>query len=627
MEPTPRAHAAQPSPVAASLVAALVPIGLATAGYARILRGEFLFDDIPGIVESQAIKGAWPALRSLFAPEGLLTGRPLTTLTFAANYAAGRLDPLGYHAVNLLLHLGVVLLAALLTRRVAALAGAERPGRIAAGVAGLFAVHPLHSQAVSYVSQRSELLASGLYVATLLLLLARDPGVRPRPWGLWLAAALTFLLGFAAKPIILTLPAALLAIHLAAAPEPSGSRAWRRVLPVCGAFAVAATLVSAALLAALRGSAHAGISVAGTGPWRYFLTQLRACVVYLRLLAWPAGQSADWTFPTSPGLADPATLGAALAISALVAAAAWLLLWGRRTAGPGGAAARLAGLGLAWFFILLAPTSSFVPLADNLVEHRAYLASWGVILAVVAAVERVAASPGGRRFAAAAWLALLLLLSAALYRRNGVWQTQESLWRDVVAKAPESARGRMNLGDALDSQGRFEEAIAQYELALPLTAGNVSQQGQILRNLGGAQMNVGRTEDARRSLEAGLHFLPDDDRLLVSLALLAGGSGDVAAAESLANRALAVNPGRANAWLALGNVALERGDWEGALSRFVRAASIDPDAGEAQYGRALALRMMERRSEECAALHEALGAQLRPAYRNLIGSELAARCR
>jgi tetratricopeptide (TPR) repeat protein len=391
-------------------------------------------------------------------------------------------------------------------------------------------------------------------------------------------------------------------------------------MAVCG-------LVAFALLTALRGAPHAGFSVAGTSPWHYFLTQLRACVVYLRLLAWPSGLSVDWTFPTSPGLSDPATLGAALAILAVAAAAAWLLVRGRRTAAPDGATARLAGLGLAWFFVLLAPTSSFVPLADNLVEHRVYLASWGVLLLVVAVAERLTARLGARRLATVAYVALLLLLSAALFRRNAVWESKESLWRDAVAKSPESARAHMNLGSALDEQGRFAEAITQYQLALPLTDGNVSRQGQILRNLGAAQSSAGRAEEARRSLEDALHLLPNDDRALVTLALLAGGSGDVAAAESLADRALAANPRQAIAWIVHGNVALERGDWEGACDRFARAAAIDPDAGEAHYGRAIALRMMDRRSEECDALRAALRAQLRPSYRSLVGSELAERCR
>jgi len=615
------------------LPALAAPIVLALAGYSRSLGGEFQFDDYTGIFENGAIKAFWPWLGSL-RPEALVAGRPLTSLTFAANYAAGRLDPLGYHLVNVAIHLVVVLLVGLLALRVAALAGAERPRWIALGVAGLFAVHPLQSQAVSYVSQRAEILASALYVATLLLLLARDPAARPRPWGHWGAALATFVLGVAAKPILITLPAAWLAIRLAAAPGTTlgtvpeeGSR--RRALAVIAPFAVAAALFAGALLVALRGRSDAGFSVAGTSPWLYFLTQLRALVVYIRLLAWPAGQSVDWAFPTSPGLADPATVGAGLLLLAVAVGAVLLLVRGRRHATPGGAVARLAGLGLAWFFIVLSVTSSFVPLADNLVEHRVYLASWGILLAAVAAADGLAARLGQRRIAVAAWLVLLLALSAALYRRNAVWESKVALWTDVLAKGHDSARARMSLGFALDDAGRAEEAIPQYERALSLAraGGNAAQEGKILLNLGVAQMGAGRLEEARRSFAAGLHFLPNSDQLLFNMGALAGASGDAATAESLARRALDVNPAQSGAWVILGNLALERGDLDQALSGYARAIALDPDRGEAHYGRALALGALGRGVEECAALREALKARLAPSYRSTIQSEVSARCR
>jgi hypothetical protein len=193
--------------------------------------------------------------------------------------------------VNLALHLATVLIVGALALRVATLAGAERPRRIALAVAGLFAVHPLQSQAVSYVSQRAEVLASALYAATLLLLLAPEPGEGRGRAALPAAALVTFALGLAAKPIVLSLPAAYLAIRAAA--TPGGPRGSRRDLAAVAAIGVAAGAFGAALLFALRGRPDAGFAVAGTTPWMYLLTQLRAVVVYLRLLAWPAGQSAD----------------------------------------------------------------------------------------------------------------------------------------------------------------------------------------------------------------------------------------------------------------------------------------------------------------------------------------------
>jgi tetratricopeptide (TPR) repeat protein len=350
-------------------------------------------------------------------------------------------------------------------------------------------------------------------------------------------------------------------------------------------------------------------------------------VVYLRLLAWPAGQNVDWTFPTSPGLADPATLGAAAVISSAVGAAVLLLVRGRRQATPGAATARLAGLGLSWFFILLAPTSSFVPLPDNLVEHRTYLASWGIFLALVSGADALAARLGARRLAVAAWLAVLLLLVGALHRRNAVWESREALWSDVLAANPGSAMARLSLGAALDEQGRYEEAIVQYRLALAGGGDNLTKRSGILLNLGAAQYLTGQTDQARRSFEEGLHFRPDDPLLLVNLGTLAGASGDAAAAESYARRALRANPAQPRAWVVLGNLALERGDWPDALSAYDRATGMDPDHGEAHWGRALALGQLGRTQEACAAVRAALEARLAPATRATILSEAGAGCR
>jgi len=282
---------------------------------------------------------------------------------------------------------------------------------------------------------------------------------------------------------------------------------------------------------------------------------------------------------------------------------------------------------VAWFFLVLAPTSSVVPLADNLVEHRTYLAAWGLFLAAVAGADRLAARFAAPRAAVAAWGLALLALAAALHQRTAVWETREALWRDALARNPSAARAHVALADALGAQGRLEEAIAEYQAALRATAGNPWQEGQVLASLGVALLDAGRPEEARRTLERALALQPENDQLLVNLAAMVGGAGDAARAEALARRALQANPAQAGAWVIFGNLAMERGDGPGALAAFDRAIALDPDRGEAHYGRALVLEAMERGPESCRALREALQATLRPEYRATVTAQVQARCR
>jgi len=628
----------RPSEIRSQRLALLLPVALAVAGYARSLRGDFVFDDVRGVAEAPATRAFWRWLAQDLSPATLLAGRPLTALTFAANHAVGGLDTLGYHLVNLAIHLAVVALVFRFTARVAALSGAPRPRWLAVAVAGLFAVHPLQSQAVAYLSQRAESLASGFYLATLLFLLARAPGARPRPVAAWCGAAATFALGFLAKPIVLTLPAAWLLVLLAVdpaadaprKPAPAGARGawhWRHALPLLGLLAAAGVLAGAALLATLHGRTDAGLSVPGTSPWRYLLTQGQVLLTYLRLLLWPSGQRVEWDVPTSPGLADPATLAAVAAVAALLAATGWLVVRGRARPGPAGAPLRLAGLGLAWFFAVLSMTSSVIPLADNLVEHRTYLASWGVFLAAAAGVDALAARLGRPRAALAAWTAAVAALGAALWLRTPVWRTAEALWGDVVEQAPHTPRAQLSLGDALMRQGRLAEATRHLEQALADAADRPGLRLEALRNLGAAHIAAGRVEAARAAFTAGLALEPRQDELLVNMAYVALATGDQAGAAAYARRALESNPGQPAAWVVLGNLALGRGDGAEALAAYDRAVAIDPDHGDAQFNRSLALPLLGRGAEVCEAVRAALRGRLLPANRAVAEARAAESCR
>ncbi len=591
----------------------LAPLVLAALAYGRVLHGEFQFDDRVGVEENPAVKA--PAL---ILEQRFLSGdaRPLTDLTFALDHAAGRLDPFGYHLVNLLLHLSVVVLLHRLSLAVLRRAGAAAAEGTALAVAGIFAVHPLESQAVSYVSQRAESLASLFYVGGLLLLLeAERRGRGAAGLAAWAGALAAYLLGLHAKAIAVTLPAAwiLLAVALPAGEATPARRAGRALLRVAPFLAVAAAF-AVRTLGALRGRSDAGLDVPGVSAAAYALTQLRVLLRYLGLLVWPAGQSLDHEVHLSAGLDRP-TLASAAALALLLAVAVALAIRARAWPTPDRAAARLGLFGLGWFLLVLAPTSSAIPLADLMEEHRAYLASWGPMLAMAAVAERLLArlAPARRRVVAmgvvgAMWLGLAL----ALHARNAVWESKRALWTDVSRHSPRTVRAHLNLGHALASEGAFEEAIESYRHALALPPDATASRGEILRNLGAALASLGRPQEASRILRQALADDPRNPELLNNLAICLLDLHDPAGAEEVARRALEASPHSGPAHNTLGEALLARGDLAGALASFERAASLDPDVALRHHNVAVTLERLGRNAEACRAAARALAAERSP---------------
>ncbi len=579
---------------------ALLLVGLLAAlAYIPSLPGEFHFDDIP-VMDS--IERHDVSVRELLRWQG--DGRPLTYLTLLANYEMAGLDVRVFHATNIVLHLAAVALVFLFTRATLACLEWPAPDMLAAAVAGLFALHPLQTQAVSQVIQRAEVLASGFYVATLLLLLRSEPpSPRGRQAAAYAAALASFLLGLATKPVIVTLPLGYV-LHRVFFPRPQAALPWTGMLARAAPLAGAAGYMSWAMIEGAEGRQDLGFGVPLLSPARYALTQLAVVPTYLRMLAWPAGQNIDHDMPLSRGLGDPRTLAGAAALAALVGLGAWLFLGSRSwAAGPRRRAARLASFGLAWFLLLLAPTSSVIPIADVLVEHRVYLASWGIFAGIAALVAAFVADvgPEGRRRAVAAALVIVAGggLFAVTWRRNELWGSRLALWADAAMKSPDKARARSNHAHALRAAGRPGDAVGEYVVAIGL----VGEKRSLLRGLGGALYEMGRVDEARGVFARSLALAPGDAETLNDLAVCLAAQGRLADAEAAARQALASDPRLALAHLTLGNVRLEQGDAPAALRAFAAASALAPSLGTPLLNSALAHAQMGDRRAACAALN------------------------
>lgn len=597
----------------AAPLAALVAVTV--GAYLPALPGEFQLDD-GDILRSARVRdlGAFAA-PAAWSP----SGRPLTAFTFALDHALHGFDTRGWHATSLALHLVAIVLAFGLARRVSARAGVPRPGVAALAAAAIFALHPIQTESVSYLSQRAEVLAALLtFAGVLLLLRADDAPRRGRRVALVAGALATHALGLASKPSAAVMPALWLAIAVAlpTAGERALSRARRLASRLPAALPLLALSGAAALggLWATRGSAHAGLDVPGA-PWPlYVATELRVVPRYLALLLWPAGQNVDWDVRFATRLAEPGVLAGAALVAGVVALAAV----GSRRDGEDArsAAARAAAVGIVWFLVALSPTL-LVPLADPLAEHRAYLATWGFGIAVAAGAsalhERLASRRGLLGLGACA-AAAVVALATATARRNEVWRTPLALWADAAARSPGKGRPHANLCRALLLAGDPHRAVAACGRALAL--GVPGQEQVPLRYLALALMRLGRLEEARDRVLAfrDRAALEGDTLAVLAKVELTAGRGEEA--ERHARAGIAAD-GAPRAFVALGEIREARGDLAGAAEAYARAAEREPGEGLplVALGRVLERRGMPR--EACEAYARAAdGAEFSASVRN-----------
>jgi Flp pilus assembly protein TadD len=585
-------------------VAALTGLLLLTvAVYARGMNGDFEFDDIRTVQLNRNIHHLGNFLTTSSIAGAMHGWRALTEFTFALDYWATGLAPLSFHLTNLAIHLATTLLVFFFTRRILALGGATAGESLAVGVAAVFALHPLQTQAVIYISQCAELLASALYLGSILLLLrAERRGFSAAGVAIYVAAFVLFALGLGAKVIVATLPVAYLVIGIL--PGPRQPRPLARTLKRLGLavpFLVYA-LATAVLSVAVAHGEDAGFDIPLLPSIRYFLTQWHVLVTYLRLLFWPTGQNLDWDFPLARGLGDPTVLLSGIFLLVLIAGAGILLIRCRSRADNAGAAGRAAAFGVAWFFVVLAPTSSVLPLADVLMEHRIYLASWGVIFATAILVGSLV-----QRFRpvlrVVALTCLCVGLASATFLRIGVWRSKLALWSDCVAKSPRKARVHLGLGNAFRQAGETFRAIDEFHTALDLAREDPRWiRLEIREKLAGALLSLGRADDAIAEVRGGLGERPNDGELLGLLAMAHLQRRDLPAAAAAAEASIRGARDLGASYRVLGMVRLAQGTAEAAMAALEKAVRIDPDGAQGRLLLAQVYRGQGRLREACDLL-------------------------
>ena len=622
-----------------TIIAAAGVIALAgVVAYCNSFGGTYAYDDQEAIVENLTIRRLWPIWPVLTPPPHgeTVSGRPLLNLSLAINYAFGGLNVWDYHATNLLIHIGAALVLFGILRRTFLLpalrdrfGGAAAPLALASTL--LWMLHPLQTESVTYIVQRAESLMGFFYLLTLYCVIRgagagtvpffalRDaalpadaagekgdcpPSLRsPYAWPWYAAAVLACLLGMATKEVVVTAPLVVLLYDRTFLAGSFRQALWRRWGLYVG---LVATWGRLAYLVCSTGLIARQAELGAPDSWSYARTQPGVILHYLRLSFWPTRLCMSYEWPVANRLGE--TLPGTIVVGLLLAATVWGLI-GRRVWGFLGA----------WFLLILAPTSSFMPLNQLVHEHRTYLSLAALAVLVVTGGYALwgrllpKSTRPGYGATAVQWTApavvlaaLLLTLGYITVQRNSVYRTSLAIWQDTVDKCPASPVAHNNLGNALTALARTEEAMQHYRQALRLKA----DYADAYNNLGKAQDDLGRTEEAIKLYRAALHLRPNKAVPHFNLGHALADLGRTEEAIEHYRQALQLNPEYADAHNNLGNLLARRGETNRAIAHYQEALRLKPDYADAHNNLAAVFAAKGMTREAIEHLQQAL--QLRP---------------
>ncbi len=549
------------------LLFAAAALLLAWWAYAPALRGPFLFDD-------QYLPINNPVLVRQPLAVWLRGVRPVLMATYWMNLALSGPDTFSYHAFGLLVHLATSGLVFAIVRRLLEWSGVVPPRRdwLAGFAAALFLLHPAQTEAVAYLAGRSETLSVMFAFAGFAVFLYRT-GTRIS-WGRAVAVLALFGLALLSKEQTVALPALLLLTDYWWNPGFSfrGIRAnWR----LYGLMALAAAAGLAFLWDLILHSGSAGFGMKDLVWYQYLFTEFRALFVYLGVFALPVWLTADYDFPFSRTILDHGAILGLTVLLALVAAA-----WRYRRRFP------LAAYGFFAYLVLMAPTSSILPIQDPVAERRLYFSMLGLLLIVVDLLSRWKIQP-----CALAWTCALVVLAAAgaTRARAALYGDPVAFWEDAARKSPAKPRPHFQLAMAYSDAQRYDVAVVEFEKTAQLEKPNYD----LLVDWGLAYDAMNRPADALVKLQEAAALQPS--------AHVYSQIGMVFAKQRRWDEALAalasaerVDPKWAPTYNYRAKIYFQQKQLAAAVADYRRALALDPTLSDARDELARAQALLER---------------------------------
>jgi Flp pilus assembly protein TadD len=529
----------------------------AGAAYLNALPNGFVWDDENLIVGNPLIK-SWSFLPRLLAsplqPDTAYY-RPVQALTFLIEYRSFGLWPAGFHLTSMVLH-GLV---GLLLYRFASRLLADPGAGFCAAL--LFVVHPLHTEAVTYLSGRSDPLAAMFLLAALLWSLP------PRRS---LSSLLAFLLAVLSResvmalvPLIVLVDVSWAVLHGEALRGGWGRRVTTRYLPYVGVVVLCLIGRHAAL-----GRQTVPYETAAFPLGTRLLTMSTVVVDYLALVVFPAALHMERSVPPRSSPFDPAVLGA-IALLGLVTVVVVRL---RHRAWP-------LAFGWAWFILALLPVANLVPLSTFMAEHWLYVPSMGLFMPAGWGIARLGARRG-RRVAGALLAVLVVGYGVRTVRRNVDWRDGRAIYEATLRFAPGSARVHTNLGRVYWMAGDPAAAMREFTRAIELRPDD-RQTADAYNHRGIIYTQANRPEEAIAEFRRAIELAPRNPVLYVNLSLALQSAGRTDDGRRALEDALALDPRNAIAHSNLGNISFNRGDLADARRHYLQALALDPELADA----------------------------------------------
>lgn len=556
-------------------------IVLAAAGliaYSNSLSAPFVLDDEESIVRNEHVSSPWPLSRALGAPpQSSFAGRPLASLSLAISHAAGGASPASFRVWNIAFLIATALLLAAIVSRTLRRSGQPHADAVAVSAAALWLLHPLNTEVVNYVTQRTESLMGVCYLITLYAAARAIDETRAAHY--WTGTAIAACAaGMAVKESMVTAPLMVL-LYDAVLGAGSIAKALSRRRALYAGLASTWLLLAYLNLDGPR-SGSAGFATA-VSPATYLLNQAGMIATYLKLSFWPHPLIVDY------GRTPAIDFAAALPPLAFVGALALLVAYAWRRH-------RVIALLGTWFFVTLAPTSSVIPIATEVgAERRMYLPLMALATMLALAIRHLAQHP---RSIIAVTMVLSIALGAVTFARNRDYHDPVRLWQQVVNDRPHG-RAHYNLAIALRAAGRADQAMLHYRAA-------VDDEPHAHYALGFEASEAGRFEEAVTELRAFLQQRPADPVapqawLLLGEALLR--LRQPAGAEQAFRAALEMSPHYGDAQGRLADLLLQQGRLAEAIAAYRAFLSTVPGNAAAHHGLGLALAMS---GQSAAALGE-----------------------